>query len=130
MSVTITIKDQRTGGGATQWELELAEERMTVRDLIRSRVFQEVKDYNARLPATFRGLVQPTDAEQTLNGFKLPKGKRIDWNPQFDRALEAFRENGFILLVDDHQVESLDEEVTLTSETEVTFLKLVPLVGG
>jgi hypothetical protein len=35
-----------------------------------------------------------------------------------------------VLLVDDRQVESLDETVVLRAGGEVTFLKLVPLVGG
>jgi len=32
--------------------------------------------------------------------------------------------------VDDHQVDCLDTDISLTPETSVTFLKLVPLVGG
>ena len=36
-------------------QLELLTERLSVRELIRSRVFQEVKDYNARKPEFFRG---------------------------------------------------------------------------
>ena len=47
----------------------------------------------------------------------------------FQRRLEAFP-NGFIVLVDDYQVQELDEEIALRPETSVTFLKLVPLVGG
>lgn len=45
-------------------------------------------------------------------------------------ALEAFERNGFILLVEDRQVETLEEEIRVRPDTQVTFLKLVPLVGG
>ena len=45
-------------------------------------------------------------------------------------TVEAFGRNGFVVLVDDRQVEELDEDIELALGTEVTFLKLVPLVGG
>ena len=33
-------------------------------------------------------------------------------------------------MVDDRQVETLDDELTLRRDAEVCFYKLVPLVGG
>ena len=130
MAVAVTVNDQRAGGGSDQWTLELPAERVTVREVIRSRVYQEVQDYNRRTPEVFRGLVQPTDAEQALNGYKLPKSKSIDWHRQYDKAVEAFQQGGFILLVNDQQVDDLNEELLVGTTTTVTFLKLVPLVGG
>ena len=35
--------------------------------MIRSRVYQEVQDHNARRAQTFRGLVKPEGAEAALN---------------------------------------------------------------
>jgi hypothetical protein len=101
-----------------------------VRELIRSRVYQEVTEYNAKHPGYFRGLKQPTDAELTLNGYKLRAARRLNWEEQYERALKAFESNGFLLLVDDRQVTDLDEVVDLRHNSTVTFLKLVPLVGG
>lgn len=131
MSTTITVHDETiTGNSVSAFPLELLTERVTVRELIRSRVYQEVQDYNRREPEYFKGLVQPTDAEQTLNGYRIRKARQIDWRAQFDKAVEAFERNQFFLLVDDKQVEELDDEVTVTPETRVSFVKLVPLVGG
>jgi hypothetical protein len=65
-----------------------------------------------------------------LNGFKLKRRRRLDPENQVKAALEAFRNNGFVLLFDDRQVEDPDEWLTVTEESEATFLKLVPLVGG
>ena len=76
------------------------------------------------------GLVEPSDAEKTLNGFKLRKRRKIDWEEQFARALDAFGRNGFFILVGDRQAERLDEELVVSGDTEVSFVKLVPLVGG
>lgn len=131
MSTTITVHDETImGNSVAAFPLELLTERVTVRELIRSRVYQEVQDYNRREPEYFRGLVQPTDAEQTLNGYRIRKARQIDWKAQFDKAVEAFERNQFFILVDDKQVEELEDEVTVKPETRVSFVKLVPLVGG
>ena len=128
---TVTVRDETIAGqNIAEHPLELLSERLTVRELIRSRVYQEVQDYNSRRPDSFNGLVRPTDAEQALNGYKLAPGRTIDWQQQFSKACDAFTHNGFFILVDDRQPESLDEELVLTPQTRVSFVKLVPLVGG
>ena len=131
MPATLTVTDQTPAGKTTHSvTLQFPTERTTVRELIRSRVYQEVQDYNRRQPETFEGLVRPTEAEQTLNGFKLRKRRQIDWKQQFEKAIEAFQRNGFFILVGDRQAESLDEEVVIGRDARVSFVKLVPLVGG
>lgn len=45
-------------------------------------------------------------------------------------ALDGFASNAFIMLIDDVQAEDLEQRVAVRPETEVTFLKLTPLVGG
>jgi hypothetical protein len=131
MAATITVRDETAGGKAiNELTLDVLDERITVRELIRSRVYQEVQDYNRKGSEHFRGLVQPTGAEQTLNGFKMKKRREIDWKKQFELACEAFERNGFFILVDEKQAEGLDEEIALTTGTMVSFVKLTPLVGG
>ncbi|MBC8138558.1 MAG: hypothetical protein H8F28_21975 [Fibrella sp.] len=120
-----------TGTATHKLSLSFLTECITVRELIRERVYQEVREYNAAPPEYFRGLVQPTDAEVTLNGYRIRTGKRlIDADSQYRKAIAAFEANGILLLVDDKQVDSLDEAVLLTETTQVSFVKLVPLVGG
>jgi hypothetical protein len=134
MSTTVKIRDESTlsigGDDDSGFLLEVPEERITVRDLIRARVSREVRDYNLDQPEYFQGLIQPSDAERSLNGFKMRRRRRIDPDKQFELAKRAFYTNGFILLVDDRQVDELDDEIVIRSDTTVTFLKLVPLVGG
>jgi hypothetical protein len=131
MPTTVKVRDESTAGGSLhEFALEILTERITVRELIRSRVYQEVQDYNLKQPEVFRGLVQPTDAEATLNGFKLKKRRPIDWKKQFDKAIEAFESNRIVILVDDKQVDSLDQEIEVKPGTEVSFLRLTMLVGG
>lgn len=131
MTATLNIRDESTSGQTIQeWSLEFLTERITVRELIRSRVYQEVQDYNLKQPATFRGLVQPAGAEKIRNEFKLAHGHQIDWKQQFEKAIDAFENNRVLILVGDRQAESLEEEIKIKSGTEVTFVQLVPLIGG
>ncbi len=131
MSATLTIHDENASGEKmNSFTLECLTERMSVRELIRARIYQEVQDYNLKEPEYFRGLVEPTQAERTLNGFKLKGKRKIDWQDQFQRACEAFARNGFFVLVGDRQAVALDDEFEVTVHTEVSFVKLVPLVGG
>jgi len=131
MPVILTIHDETASGQKTHTlTLDCLTERMTVRELIRARIYQEVQDYNQREPEYFRGLVEPTNAERVLNGYKLKAKRKIDWQEQFERALEAFGRNGFFVLVGDKQAEDLDQTFEVKVDTEVSFVKLVPLVGG
>jgi hypothetical protein len=132
MAPRISICDQvNLDRTAPVFDLSFLDERIPLRELIRSRVHQEVKDFNAEHPEHFRGPVQPTDTERTSNGFRFQsKGRAIDWKVQFELALTAFEAGGFLVLVDDKQVTDLDAEINLTMATEAVFLKLVPLVGG
>ena len=134
MSATLIVRDETaTGTPVHEFPLAFASERITVRELIRERVYQEVSEYNFRTRregGVFRGLVQPTDTERSLNGFKVPKNRDIDWEAQFERAIEAFGQNGFFILIDDRQAEALDETIVIGPSTHVNFVKLTPLVGG
>jgi hypothetical protein len=131
MSATLTIRDETVGGESlSEWALDVLTERITVRELIRSRVYQEVQDYNRSRAEVFRGLIQPEGAEKALNGWKLKKARELDWKRQFERGVEAFEKNQVLILVNDRQAESPDEEIEVGPDTRVTFLRLTPLVGG
>ncbi|GJM31943.1 MAG: hypothetical protein DHS20C18_09440 [Saprospiraceae bacterium] len=131
MSTTITIRDT-TPTGQLEHELKLVFQTsvVTVEDLIRARVCQEVESYNEEKPNYFRSLVQPVEAERLLNDPKLRKRKQIDVEQQYYLALDFFQKNGFFILVDDQQVTELSTEISLKENSQVTFIKLTPLVGG
>lgn len=131
MPCTITIKDESPSGEKlSAFTMECLTEDMSVREIIRARVYQEVQDYNQREPEIFQGLVAPSGAEKILNGFKLKIRRKIEWEQQFEKALRGFESNAFFVLVDDRQPETLDERFKVRVDTEVSFVKLVPLVGG
>ena len=120
-----------TGDILNQIKIAVKNERTTVKELIAARVEAEVMAYNNKLPEYYNGLIQPTNAEKTLNGFKLlDRKQKIDIEKQILIAWDAFQKNGYFILIDDQQVEDLEEEVLVSKNTEVNFVKLTQLVGG
>jgi len=129
--ITLTIKDETTGGIViNQTRLSFSNELATVQEIIAARVSAEVDEYNSNLPEYYKGLVQPGEAEVTLNGFKMKQRKKVDAEKQVFVALQAFNQNGYFVLIDNIQAEGLDQMVVINPNTEVSFIKLTPLVGG
>ena len=127
----ILISDELLNGTVTnQFEIELESDTISVKELITKRVSLEIEQYNKNLPSYFNGLVEPKDAERTLNGYKLKAKQLIDVEKQVYIALDAFQKNGFFILVDNEQVEELDQMVALKKTSTISFVKLTPLVGG
>mgnify|MGYP001791553307 CR=1 FL=1 len=127
----LTIYDRTFfGENVGEVQITISGEITTVREIITARVEAEVSSYNRQQVQYFRGLVQPSEGEQTQNGFRLKTRQKIDPEQHTYLALDCFLKNQYFILIDDVQAESLDQEVTLRPKTEISFLKLTPLVGG
>jgi len=99
--LSVEVRDETTAGDTTnELFLRLESERLNVRDLVRARVYQEVREYNADARGLFRGLVQPTDAERERGGYRLKRRKQIDWKRQSEEACRAFEHGSILLLVE------------------------------
>ncbi len=126
---TVKIRDESVPRSeVVEALLALSSAKLTARDLIAERVRMEIDrrllTQDGRIAPA---LIAPTEKETLLNRMTL---KVVNIEAKIEVALRAFEANGFILLVDDKQIESLDTQIELTPETVVTFLKLTPLVGG
>jgi len=131
MPIEVQIVDETTPGAEeSRSGLQISSAQLTLRELIRERVRQEVAAYNQHQPEIFRGLVQPEDSERLLNGFRTRTRKPLDWQRQFETAVRTFEQNGIFVLIDGTAIGSLDEAVKLAPGSEIRFLRLVPLMGG
>ncbi len=101
-----------TGREIHSWMLPGLPDKVTARELVQLRVREEV----ARSGAS--PLVRPA------------RPGPIDWPAQAEVACAAFARNGFVMIVGEHQVEDLDEVIDLRETPSVSFIRLVPLVGG
>ena len=129
--MTITVEDKTPGYKVqNSVDLDFDRETITVEELISRRVQTEVAEYNKNKNEVFSGLVQPGESEKLLNGYRMKKAREIDAEKQCYLALDAFQKNGYFVIIDDKQVSSLKEEIALRPGISVTFIKLMPLVGG
>lgn len=129
MAVRLCLIDETTAGERREaGDVLLGSAKTTLRELIRERVRREVARYNESPPDVFRGLVEPEESERILNP---ERGRRtLDWEKQADRAVRSFRSNGFLVIARGRQLTDLDEEIDLADGETVSFLRLVPLIGG
>ena len=129
--ITLSIKDENFSGKVLhEVMIGFNSEFVSVKEIIEARVRQEVENYNNKLPEYYNGLIEPSDAEKTINGYKLRNKKPIDGEKQAYVALDAFQKNGFFVLIDNLQCNSLEQSVKLGADTRISFVKLTPLVGG
>ncbi|MES2197577.1 MAG: hypothetical protein V4517_24420 [Pseudomonadota bacterium] len=129
MSLAVKLIDQTPGGPpAVVRHLRLASERITLRELLARRIDEEVAAFNAG-SSTIQPLIVPDERERRLNE-RTPKPRRIEPDRQLAAAIEAFERNRIMVIVDNRQIEDLDVPLGITSDSEVRFLKMVPLVGG
>jgi len=129
MPLTLSILYETTAGErCNAGVLQFDDATLTLRELIRVFVQEEVKRFNETGAEVFRGLVQPDESERILNGVR--ERPVLDWEKQFTKAIAAFKGNGFVVLLDERQITDLDETLHLTPQSQLTFLKLVPLMGG
>ena len=53
-----------------------------------------------------------------------------DLASETERAWEGLRERRYLLVVDGATIDDLETELTLTERSAVSFVRLIPLVGG
>ncbi|TAE72726.1 MAG: hypothetical protein EAZ85_09055 [Bacteroidetes bacterium] len=109
--------------------LEIENERTTVANIIEQKVAQETTCFNKNLVQKQN---QFKDKKQNaLNGYQMAdKLALADAEKETYKAYQAFESNQLILLVDEVQMKELSTEVLVNPDTNIQFIKLMPLVGG
>lgn len=124
---TITLQDASLQGQQqSPWQMNIFEEQSTLREILRSRIYQEVSEYNAQKRSQSLCLI-------TLMPVGRPQADAappVDWQIHYKRAVEAFKKKRYLVLINGRQMTKLDAPVHLTDQTTITFLKLIPLIGG
>jgi hypothetical protein len=128
MTAMLTFRDQRPGSAkGIARQLQLTSNRITARELVRHRIEADIEaDFANRRSAW---LVTPGDTERALNGERGPY-VQFDVDAYTEVAFQAFERNGFFMIFDGRQVTDLDEVLTVERDSALTFVRLVPMVGG
>ncbi|MEV6140525.1 hypothetical protein AB0L63_31705 [Nocardia sp. NPDC051990] len=111
----------------------LADDRTTVRELIRRAVEEQIRELRADAARCRRILDrQYLSAQATTSAIRMPQQAPgdPDVTEEVARAHRAFARGTFVIFAGGRQVADLDEEVTLRLGEPVLFLRLVALVGG
>lgn len=107
MSKTILINDEtHCGKILNQVLLTLDQEQITLGDLLKKRIEEEV-----------------SNSKQLSNQKNSIFQKQ---NPHAHVALHAFRENGFLILVNNKEVKELDQLIPIHSNLQIRFVALHP----
>lgn len=142
MSALLKIVDDHFGreGRVDALPLRLASERVTGREIIERRVRAEIAHLRAeqadrgRAVASYLVAYRRSPVERLLNGARrqseLPRGLAWDETAEVERAIAAFAAGRYLLFVDDRQIDDLETPLTLSPDSEATFLRLTPLIGG
>ena len=125
--------------------LSLVSERVTVAELIKRTVRQQINtlvEEELVASQTVRKILewqylteadvasQARDGRIRFNDSVQEKYTNIDIDREIIRAYRGFEFGAFKVVVDGEMMDDLADVITLTPYAKITFLRLVPLVGG
>ena len=129
LTVTTIIFGLPTGQRTSHVCLTLPVATLTVQELIAYKVRQEVEEFcthqrpdvsgEYRTPEELLGITPSVSRGVT--------GTALD---EVARAQQAFSARAYMIVVDNQRVWEPDTLLTLRPETQVEFIKILPLVGG
>ncbi|MBA2286566.1 MAG: hypothetical protein H0W02_13895 [Ktedonobacteraceae bacterium] len=125
--------------------LDFLHEEITVAELIRRTVEEQVRELQAarklnageaRRILNRQYLTQEEMDEQAASGMvSLPLGTQagepdIAIADEVRRACRAFKKQAYLIIADGRRMTALDEKILFRPGSSVTFIRLIPLIGG
>ncbi|MEG3437344.1 hypothetical protein V0288_09455 [Pannus brasiliensis CCIBt3594] len=139
MTATLTISGKVLGRSKplfTDWSLSVGDDSLTLKDLLTRIVREEIDAFRTRQEQ--RRLVKVLSREEIEAGIargKIDSGGRdiiqeVNEAEAVHNALQSFEDGLYFVFIDDKQIENIDSPVQLHEDSQILFLRLVPLVGG
>ena len=117
-----------------RWLLRLPRAQLTLRELISHKVRREIEDraagHRTSVGKEYLSLDELTACFGPGRTGRIPGPTPLDVEKEIGRAVEAFQEGFFTVIVHRRPIEDLDGEISLTSGSRVQFLRLIPVSGG
>lgn len=155
MPATIKVKHQETTPSATppmSYDLEILEAEITTETLIRRSVQEHLRklvregffELEKQQETTFKLHLTQTEIDELATQGKIALENPSDENtgndidpesPRFiqkaeDKAISAFKKGALSIFMNGRQIQELHQRLSFEDQTNVIFLRLVPLVGG
>ncbi len=117
-----------------QWQ---GDGRLTLRDLIGRVVRDEVQKFRAR--QADRQVFRALTARQISQGVELGKiamggsevgVQEVNEDEAAAIACQAFEDGLFLVVIDEHDIRDIEQEIHLQPDSRVTFIRLTMLAGG
>jgi hypothetical protein len=121
----------------TPLRISVSDRALSLQELLAEMITQEVAAFSERQSQQqLRQVLTKEGMETGLTQGKISSGERevpaVEVNVQdaIAQAIQGFRDGLYYVFIDDIQYENLDTPVALKPESQMLFLRLVPLVGG
>jgi hypothetical protein len=129
LTVTTIIFGLPTGQRTSHVCLTLPVATLAVQDLIARKVRQEVEEILTHWRSDVSG--EYLTPEELLGvATQACRGAPGTVEDEIARAQQAFTARAYMIVVDNQRVWEPDTLLTLRPETQVEFIKILPLVGG
>lgn len=136
MNITVNIKQLgKRKNKINGVDFYLENQPNTLRQLIIEAVKTCVSQYNARVengenakPITQQQIDDMGELGKIAFGINY-NGKKADLQTAIDNAILGFEDGLFKVFIGEDCIESLDEEIGVTENTDVTFIKMTMLSG-
>lgn len=129
----LTIKNETFASeNKTSAIIDIENKFLSVREIIEIKIKNEVEEYNKKIENGSSN-IEITEFEKKLNSNKnnnTRNKKLLDMNKQIDLGIKAFQNNEYFVIVDDRQVQDLESIVEIKENTDISFVRLSPLIGG
>lgn len=133
----LIVKEEVFGSGNTSsLPISFPSSKLTLAELIQQQVAAKVEQLNEQIKSGEISTRFLSSKERLLNAKAYKKQVQAVENAKLDPekagydALAAFQQNAFFVLINGHQIEELEQELMLTADSEILFMRLMPLVGG
>jgi hypothetical protein len=118
------------------WKLSIPEGETSLEDLLVQIVRSEVEEFQERQnQRRLTKILSAKEIELDATRGKIESGgsdlqQDVNIEEVIDTAIQAFKDGLYLVFIDDEQKEDLQASVRIRSNSELLFLRLIPLVGG
>jgi hypothetical protein len=128
ITVTTIIFGLPSGQRLLQTHVTVPTATLTVRQLIARKVQQEVSECVAQQRPGLSGeYLSPEALIRAATPQALVPG---DIDTEIERAQRAFAARDYMIVINNRRVFDVNEVLRLQADTQVEFIKILPLVGG
>ncbi|XMO86216.1 hypothetical protein AAFN75_15605 [Algibacter sp. AS12] len=106
-----------------------------LKDLLVACVSSKVKDYNSKRENNqLLSFLTPSQIQEQSETGKIGFGDIANYNladeqASIETAIQAYKDDMFLVFINDEEITDLNENISLTPDTNITFLRMTFLTG-